>query len=168
VYDPCAGWGERLLACGINDIKYFGCDINDELANGHNQLIEKYNLKNIQVEYCDSKNFSAAHLSHDTVFTCPPYHNREIYTNHGSENLVYDEFLSWWKSVCENSISPNTKYFMYQIDKRHRNDMNQILINLGFTFVEEIIVGKNNIRHENRANGATIKFNYEAIQIFKI
>ena len=167
VYDPCAGWGERLLACGINDIAYAGCDINANLHVGYNALIQNYNLQNISVIHGDSGKVDMTNASHNAVFTCPPYYNREIYTDDGVENLRYEDFLSWWKDVVTNSVSSTTEYFMYQIDKKHRDDMNEIISESGFEFVEEIIVGKNNVRHENRATGNTTKRNYEAIQVFK-
>lgn len=167
IYDPCAGWGERLLACGINDISYIGCDINADLHTGYNKLVQHYELKNVSVMCDDSSNYDATNNTHDTVFTCPPYGNREIYTGVGAENLSDDEFLSWWDSVVKHSISPTTKYFMYQIDKKHRDDMNQILQKNGLVFIEEI-VASDSTRHENKAKGKHIRENYEAIQVFAI
>lgn len=167
VYDPCAGWGERLLACGINDIAYVGCDINANLHVGYNALIQNYDLRLVSVIHGDSGKVDMTNASHNAVFTCPPYYNREIYTDDGAENLKYEDFLSWWKDVVTNSVSSTTEHFMYQIDKKHRDDMNEIIVESGFEFVEEIIVGKNNVRHENRATGNTTKRNYEAIQVFK-
>lgn len=167
VYDPCAGWGERLLSCGINDIAYIGCDINANLHVGYNALIQNYDLHRVSVTHGDSGKVDMTNASHEAIFTCPPYYNREIYTDDGAENLSYEEFLSWWKNVVTNSVSSTTEYFMYQIDKKHRDDMNKIISESGFEFVEEIIVGKNNVRHENRATGNTTKRNYEAIQVFK-
>lgn len=167
IYDPCAGWGERLLACGINNISYIGCDINPDLHVGYNKLIQHYELQNVSVICDDSSNYDATNNAHDTVFTCPPYGNREIYTEVGAENLSDDEFLLWWNSVVKHSISPTTKYFMYQIDKKHRDDMNQILQKNGLVFIEEI-VASDSTRHENKAKGKRIRENYEAIQVFAI
>lgn len=167
VYDPCAGWGERLLACGANNIPYVGCDINSDLHIGYDKLIQHYGLQNVSVICDDSSNYDATNNTHDTVFTCPPYGNREIYTEVGAENLSDEEFLLWWDSVVKHSISPTTKYFMYQIDKKHCDDMNRVLQGNGLIFIEEI-VASDSTRHENKAKGKRIRENYEAIQVFAI
>ena len=52
---------------------------------------------------------------------------RGCQTEFGAENLSDDEFLSWWDSVVKHSISPTTKYFMYQIDKKHHKSSIDIL-----------------------------------------
>lgn len=167
VYDPCAGWGERLLACSVNNIAYVGCDINLELHDGYDRLIQHYGLHNVITIHYDSAKYNATDGAHDTVFTCPPYGNREIYTEVGAENLSNDEFLLWWNDVIKHSISPTTKYFMYQIDKKHCDDMNRILQENGLIFVEEIIAS-DSTRHENKAKGKLVRENYEAIQVFAI
>lgn len=167
VYDPCAGWGERLLACGTNNISYVGCDINADLHVGYDKLIQHYGLQNVSTVCDDSSNYNATDNTHDTVFTCPPYGNREIYTEIGAENLSDEEFLSWWNNVVKHSIAPTTKHFMYQIDKKHRDDMNQILQENGLIFIEEIIA-LDSTRHENKAKGKLVRENYEAIQVFAI
>lgn len=167
VYDPCAGWGERLLACGINNIAYAGCDINKELHTGYHKLINHYKLNNVSVVCDDSSKYDATNYSHDTVFTCPPYGNREIYTDAGAENLDDEDFLIWWNGVVKHSISSTTKYFMYQIDKKHRDSMNDVLSQNGLIFVEEVIAA-DSTRHENKAKGKHIRDNYEVIQVFAI
>ena len=32
LYDPCSGWGERMLTCFLNGIRYIGCDCNKDLS----------------------------------------------------------------------------------------------------------------------------------------
>jgi len=167
VYDPCTGWGERLLACGVNGISYFGCDINEKLQDGYDSLINNYGLQNVVYAIHNSSKFNASDIHHKAVFTCPPYGNREMYTKRGAENLSKDGFIKWWGDVCKNSISNDTEFFMYQIDKKHRDNMNKCIQSIGFEFVEEIRIGANMVRHENRANGLTMKKNYESIQVFK-
>jgi len=168
VYDPCAGWGERLTACGYAGISYLGCDINQNNHNGYRSIISNYKFKDVSTVCNDSSKYDATNNRHDTVFTCPPYGNREIYTTVGAENLSNEDFLKWWDDVVKLSVSNTTKYFMYQIDKKHSDDMNTVINNNGFEFIEEIVVGNDMLRHENRATGKTSKVNYESIQIFKI
>ena len=158
IFDPCAGWGERLVTCAALNIKYFGIDINKEVIKGHQKIINQYNLINQKTIYEDSSKYINVN-NFDCTFTCPPYWNTEIYTNKGAENLSYDEFLIWWKHIILNS---NTKIFAYQINQKYKDDMNKILLDLGYTFIEEIILNKK----ENHFT-KNKKREYESIQVFK-
>lgn len=166
VYDPCAGWGERMLCCASLGISYRGCDINEAVVKGTGELITHYGLSQQCVIHGDSSVMDMTDELHDCIFTCPPYGNREIYTEWGAENLNEADFLKWWEKVVKSSMTQNVKYFMYQIDKKHRDAMNQVLLDAGWLYVGEKIVGQNRVRHEVRALGYNCKKNYEAIQIF--
>ena len=159
IYDPCSGWGERLLTCHQYGIRYLGFDINDKVVEGLNTLIDKYNI-NATVQCGDSSKNSFAS---DVLFTCPPYWNTEIYTDNGAENLSYEEFLVWWKSVIQKS---GCKIVAYQINQRFKEDMNRQLLDLGYSFVEEIILPQKS-SHFTRKDGNQKK-EYESIQVFII
>ena len=157
IYDPCSGWGERLLTCYQYGIKYLGFDINESVVEGLNILIDKYNI-NATVQCGDS---SKGSFTGDVLFTCPPYWNTEIYTDKGAENLSYSEFLVWWKSVIQQS---DCKIVAYQINQRFKKDMNRQILDLGYSFVEEIVLPKKS-SHFTRKDGNQKK-EYEAIQVF--
>lgn len=159
IYDPCAGWGERLLTCHQYGIRYLGFDINDNVVEGLNTLIDKYNI-NATVEHSDS---SKSSITSDVLFTCPPYWNTEIYTDKGAENLSYEEFLTWWKSVIQKS---SCKIVAYQINQRFKEDMNRQILDLGYSFVEEIILPQKS-SHFTRKDGNQKK-EYESIQVFRL
>jgi len=159
IYDPCTGWGERLLTCHQYEIRYLGSDINDNIVKGLNTLIDTYNI-NATVKCSDSSKCS---FTSDVLFTCPPYWNTEIYTNNGAENLSYGEFLAWWKSVIQKS---GCKIVAYQINQRFKEDMNRQILDLGYSFVEEIVLPQKS-SHFTRKDGNQKK-EYEAIQIFII
>ena len=44
VFDPCAGWGERLLCCASKGVAYFGVDINPKLSVGYYNMIREMKL----------------------------------------------------------------------------------------------------------------------------
>lgn len=159
IYDPCAGWGERLLTCHQHGIRYFGFDINDAVVEGLNTLIDKYNI-NATVKQGDSSKNS---FTSDVLFTCPPYWNTEIYTDNGAENLSYEKFLTWWKSVIQKS---GCKIVAYQINQKYKNNMNQQILDLGYSFVEEIVLPQKS-SHFTRKDGNQKK-EYESIQVFII
>lgn len=157
IYDPCSGWGERLLTCHQYKIRYMGFDINNTVVEGLNTLINKYNI-DATVQCNDS---SKNHFTSDVLFTCPPYWNTEIYTNKGAENLSYEDFLIWWKSVIQQS---DCKIVAYQINQRFKDDMNKQILDLCYSFVEEIVLPQKS-SHFTRKDGNQKK-EYESIQVF--
>lgn len=159
IYDPCSGWGERLLTCYQYGIKYLGFDINDIVVAGLNTLINKYNI-NANVQCGDSSKSSCVS---DVLLTCPPYWNTEIYTDKGAENLSYSAFLIWWKSVIQQS---DCKIVAYQINQKFKKDMNRQILDLGYSFIEEIVLPKKS-SHFTRKDGNQKK-EYESIQVFII
>ena len=166
IYDPCAGWGERLLTSGLLGVKYHGCDINMRLFGGYDSLINHYNLQNCTTHLGDSSIYDMRKHNHDCVFTCPPYESVEHYTTVGAENFSHEDFLKWWKEVVLYSVSDTTRIFAYQINTRFKDDMNQILLDLGWTLTEQIPVGKNAVSHLSKRNGKKEKKNWDEIQVF--
>lgn len=166
IYDPCAGWGERLLTSGLLGVKYHGCDINMRLFDGYDSLINHYNLQNCTTHLGDSSMYDMRKHNHDCVFTCPPYESVEHYTTVGAENFSHEDFLTWWKEVVLHSISDTTRIFAYQINTRFKDDMNQILLDLGWTLTEQIPVGKNVVSHLTKRNGEKVKKSWDEIQVF--
>lgn len=166
IYDPCAGWGERLLTSGLLGVKYQGCDINAKLFDGYDSLINHYDLQECFVHCGDSATYDMRQNNHDCVFTCPPYESVEHYSDAGAENLSHDDFLAWWKQVVLHSISDTTRIFAYQINTRFKDKMNQVLLNLGWILQEQIPVGKNSVSHLTKRNGSKVKRNWDEIQVF--
>lgn len=166
IYDPCAGWGERLLTSGLLGVKYQGCDINARLFDGYDSLINHYDLQDCHMHLGDSSMYDMRQHNHDCVFTCPPYESVEHYTTVGAENFSHEDFLTWWKEVVLHSISDTTCIFAYQINTRFKDDMNRILLDLGWTLTEQIPVGKNAVSHLSKRNGKKEKKNWDEIQVF--
>lgn len=166
MYDPCAGWGERLLTASLNGVSYVGCDINTDLQVGHQSLIDKYGLCDVRMIYDDSSIVDMREHTHDCVFTCPPYEDLEVYTEIGAENLVHDVFLQWWKDVIVHSVSDTTKVFAYQINTRYKDDMNKVLTDFGWVLQEQIPVGQTKLSHMHHHNGNTKRKSWDEIQIF--
>ena len=120
-------------------------------------MIDKYDI-NATVQCSDS---SKGSFTSDVLFTCPPYWNTEIYTDKGAENLSYSEFLIWWKSVIRQS---DCKIVAYQINQRFKDDMNKQILDLGYSFVEEIVLPKKSSHFTRKAGNQ--KKEYESIQVF--
>lgn len=166
VYDPCSGWGERMLAFSKSGVDYLGVDINEHLFDGYVSLVEQYGLDNVSFMIGDSSKIDLSHAHHDCVFTCPPYEGLEIYTEIGAENLDHGAFIKWWTKVIEHSVGSDTKIFAYQIDQNHKDAMNQVLLDKGWHLDSQIPVGVNKVNHMSRAKGSVSKKNFEEIQVF--
>lgn len=162
VYDPCAGWGERLVTCAAKGIDYLGIDINENVINGHHKIIEHYQLTNQNTICADSSKYLNTTKA-DLVFTCPPYFNQEIYTDKGAENLNRDDFIKWWKTAIKNSINSHTKYIAFQINQKNKTDLVNALLELNLTHIDCIRLEKKS-SHFNHNN----KKDFESIEIFMV
>ena len=155
IFDPCAGWGERLLTAATYDIEYHGQDINDKLLKPYQEMIQTYNLNKQTITIIDS---SQTKNTTDMLFTCPPYGNTEIYTDKGSENLSEDEFLNWWNRIIENS---NVNIIAFQINQKWKNKMAEVVKSNGYKFIEEL-TSVTNASHLNKN-----KKEYESVMVFQ-
>ena len=126
MYDPCSGWGERLLTCAQRGVMYTGTDISDAVVAAHQGLIDRLGLTNASVSLGDSAIRDMRSGSHEIVLTCPPYGDTEIYTSQGAENLDDEAFLEWWKQVVSMSVAPSTRVFAFQISERWRKRMSAV------------------------------------------
>lgn len=169
LYDPCAGWGERMLTCMVSGVEYAGTDINRASVDAHMLLLDKYReyaFGNAYVALGDSAERDMTSGTHEAVFTCPPYGDREIYTELGAENLDPDAFLDWWRRVVEHSVSGTTRAFAYQIDQVWKDRMNAVVESLGWRLDRQIPVGRNRVSHMTRSRGDGTKHNFEEVQVF--
>ncbi len=167
VYDPCAGWGERLLCCFYHDVKYHGIDVNEKLLDGYADMILDYQAQDTCMVYRgDSSNVDVSDVDADMVFTCPPYYNIEIYSPYGAENMDYQSFLDWWDKVVKCSLAVNPRWFSFQINQKYKQDMLNIVLNNGFVLEEEIALKKQS-SHFTRKPGANRKSEYESVLVCK-
>ena len=126
MYDPCSGWGERMLTCAQRGVTYTGTDISEAVVQSHQGLIDRLGLTNVSVALGDSATRDMRGGSHEMVLTCPPYGDTEIYTSQGAENLDDEAFLEWWKQVVSMSVAPSTRVFAFQISEKWRKRMSSV------------------------------------------
>ena len=164
IYDPFAGWGERMLCAHNCGQFYVGYDINQHLYDGYTNMIRDLVLQDVMFEVQDSTNMEMP-CSCNTVITCPPYHNIEQYTSEGLETLSYMIFLDKWRTIVEHCCV--AKYFCFQINQKLRNDMTAIVEDAGFELVQELSYDKVSSSHFTRKNGVNHKKEYESMLVFK-
>ena len=148
IYDPCGGWGHRLL--GSLSVNYIYNDIDCNTIAGVksiNDFIEsKMKLKSNRIFYNNDASKFTPKEKYDSVFTCPPYYNLETYGKNSSESgYNYGDWINvWWDNLIKNSCKRELKYFSFIISDKLKDDMIKICIKNNLKVVEELIITKNN------------------------
>lgn len=99
VFDPSAGWGDRMLACMACDVSYQGVDPNRELVSGYQQMISvlkaderKYGLVSLPIEEYTLQNMNEI----DMILTSPPFFNMEHYSEDSNQSeRRYSSYDEW-------------------------------------------------------------------------
>lgn len=164
VYDPCAGWGERMMTCGKLGVSYEGCDINSELFEGYKKLYELIDGFKPVLHNNDSAN-QLVTTNVDAVITCPPYKNIEVYSDNGAENLSDEDFAAWWGEVVKNCSYSKAKVFAVQTNQACRSVFMDALVAQGWQLKEELVFDNNQKSHFHRSNGND-KYEYESMLVF--
>lgn len=137
LYDPCAGWGERMLCCRRLGCVYLGVDINARLESGYATMRDVYKMFNQRFLVSDSALFDAFDCEYDAVFTCPPYGDTEYYYDLGAENLPEDAFGIWWSNVVHASAKSGCRYFCVVTNQVYKNLFLDGIVENGFHLIEE-------------------------------
>jgi hypothetical protein len=168
IYDPCGGWGQRLL--GAHAIPYIYNDIDQDTVNGSKAIAKLLDIKDKSFYNNDAAGFTPQE-DYEAVFTCPPYFDTEIYygaLTSTNQFQAYTDWLNvWWRNLIKASIKPSTKYLAFIINNQYKDDMGKICTEEGLEFVEEIKIAKaSNKNHFQRT--AKNEFKGEQILVFKI
>lgn len=114
IYDPCGGWGHRLLGSG--DLRYIYNDINKITYNNVIKINNHFKLNNKEFYNEDAATIDLTNIEQvDCIFTCPPYLNKEVYSDIGAENLNELEFNEWWFKTMKNSLQICKNYFIFVV-----------------------------------------------------
>ena len=91
-YDPCGGWGHRMLGATEID-KYIYNDLSYHTCAGVNNIKQCFDFFNCDIHNEDARTFMPIE-DFDTMFTCPPYYNLETYEcGDFSSRKEFDIFL---------------------------------------------------------------------------
>lgn len=144
IYDPCAGWGERMLCCLDHGCRYLGVDINAELEPGYRMMTKccarsrgLWDLYEQRFEVGDGAAYSNFDREYDAVFTCPPYGKLEHYSDVGAENLDPEAFSDWWKQVVVSAMKSGCQYFCVVTNQAFRDVFLNGITSNGFSLVRE-------------------------------
>jgi len=107
LFDPCIGWGGRMLGTVASGWSYIGCDPNKETFDNVNRMLSfikdnhksMFDFPEVLLYNMPVESFELSQKV-DVVLTSPPYFNLEIY-NHDEEQSynkynVYSEWRDNW------------------------------------------------------------------------
>lgn len=101
VLDPFAGGSVRGIVAEELGFDYTGIELSQEQVDA-NQL-----QSNKPTWVCGDSDDVLDTLDgkYDLIFTCPPYHNLEIYSDNPNDlsNMSWDDFLTKYKSIIQKS-----------------------------------------------------------------
>jgi hypothetical protein len=151
LYDPCGGWGHRLL--GAESINYIYNDINTETFNGVKNMCDCLNIKKTLYNF-DATEFTPIE-TYDAVFTCPPYFNTEDYGNKKQWGN-YQEWLSWFGKLIDTSIKKETKYFAFVMTSKYADDLIKVCNSKGMSVIKTEFLGNKHGGHFGKSNNTDI------------
>jgi|GEM_PF-5725872 len=136
VYDPCIGWGGRLIGTVDNNIEYVGSDFNINSVNCCKDMVEF--IKNSldfepTIFQANAENIKRSDLPDkvDMLFTSPPYDDTEYY--HG---LVSQ--CSSTTSIYQNLFSLEIPKVVLNVPSRHADEVKKTADNSGYELLETL------------------------------
>ncbi len=136
VLDPCAGYGGRLVGCiaSNKNIFYHGIDPVGETAVGNSRIASffskqydvfmgrVYNYRFRFDQECAEEVMPNIKERYDLVFTSPPYHSQEIYSDNISQSSSkHKEYENWLR---------NFLYVIVDESKRILKDDGKLVLNV--------------------------------------
>lgn len=135
VFDPCIGWGGRLLGTVDRDIKYFGSDLNPKSVVGSKAMSEFLGAAlayDPELSVADAREVGIPDEA-DLIFTSPPYDNTEFYAG-------LDEQCSDTTDIYNHLFSAAKCKIALNIPVRHADNLVGLASRHGYCLVEEIIM----------------------------
>lgn len=98
LYDPCAGWGGRMLGTVAAGWQYHACEPNTVTHANLQQMIQFIGVSaNIGCQTAES--FDVGTIGPvDAVLTSPPYFNLEVYNHHSNQSYNQHSTYTDWSA----------------------------------------------------------------------
>lgn len=142
-YDPCGGWGHRLL--GAQSLEnYIYNDAWDKTVNGVNEIIKQFKISNTVTYNNDCSTFTPQE-DYEAIFTCPPYYNLELYDEKNkfkSEN----QFKGWWDSTMQHALKSSV-HILGVVTDQYTIKLLQPIIEKYMKYEKQITVGTSKSKH---------------------
>lgn len=108
VYDPCAGGPVRGIVTGHLSRQYVGVDLSPMQIDANRKCATRWELPATPAWlHGDGTKPHYAHTGYDFVMTCPPYHNRERYSDDHRDlsAMSWDDFVHAHAQLVNNAAS---------------------------------------------------------------
>lgn len=108
VFDPFAGGSVRGIVAEMLGQKYIGIDLSQRQIDANQMNADELGV--CPAWYCDDSKNADKYItdeSADLIFSCPPYHNLEKYSNHPLDlsNMNYTDFIKAYSEIIKISCS---------------------------------------------------------------
>lgn len=106
VFDPFAGGSVRGVVAEMLGRHYIGIDLSEKQVDANQMNADTLGV--CPVWWCDDSRNADKYImdgTADFIFTCPPYHNLEKYSNHPLDlsNMNYSDFSEAYKEIIDIS-----------------------------------------------------------------
>jgi hypothetical protein len=112
LFDPCAGWGGRMLGTTSAGWNYIGCEPNVTTYGHLLEMVDFLDISNFVTLYnCSYEDLDLSTIGKvDVVLTSPPYFDLELYSNDNSQSYIkYSTYSSWLDNWYLKMIKENSK-----------------------------------------------------------
>lgn len=134
VFDPCIGWGGRMIGTIMVGGSYTGCEPFTKTFQGLTQMKDDLNLSNVKLYNLPVEDVleSLGDKTYDICLTSPPYYDLEIYSNEQTQSTqryqTYDIWLSdFLKPIIDYVCSHVTKYSCWSVKNFKTGDTHNLL-----------------------------------------
>lgn len=136
VYDPCIGWGGRLIGTLETNITYIGSDLNVnsvDVASSVQKYLRNYLHSDNKFFQADASTVTRDQLpeSVDAIFTSPPYDDTEHY--HGLEKQCSDT-----SQIYKNLFGLGIRKVIFNIPWRHSDNVKKIATDCGYKLFDTV------------------------------
>lgn len=102
VFDPFAGGSVRGIIAELLGQHYIGIDLSEKQIDANRMNADKFGV--CPAWHCDDSKNADSYIpddSADLIFSCPPYHNLEKYSNHPLDlsNMNYEDFSIAYREI---------------------------------------------------------------------
>ena len=108
VFDPFAGGSVRGVVAEMLGRRYIGIDLSQKQVDANQMNADKLGV--CPAWHCDDSRNMDSYIpdgSADLVFSCPPYHNLEKYSDHPLDlsNMNYDDFIAAYSEIIAKACA---------------------------------------------------------------
>lgn len=106
IFDPFAGGAVRGVVAEMLGRHYIGIDLSEKQVDANQLNADKLGV--CPMWHCDDSRNADRYIpdqSADLIFSCPPYHNLEKYSDHPLDlsNMTYSDFLEAYREIISVS-----------------------------------------------------------------